>query len=186
MCLCVRPCQCALMTFGRALKTHQPAAQLAAKDTRIPIRNRRPFSSAHYPIDDNPLKSRRKLIVIVSNKLKCWRKWKRPRRPQVQFGGQLGQFGQSNTLNREGGGLDNVRVIGYVKCKRRNTNSITNIACIMNLWVNCENLNSSASRVSWSPFRVLCVLSGMLLRAGWQAMYLTPRKWSSQQQQQQH
>lgn len=76
-------------------------------------------------------------------------------------------------------GLDNVRVIGYVKCKRRNTNSITNIACIMNLWVNCENLNSSASRVSWSPFRVLCVLSGMLLRAGWQAMYLMPRKWSS-------
>lgn len=98
---------------------------------------------------------------------------------QVQFGGQLGQFGQSNTLNREGGGLDNVRVIGYVKCKRRNTNSITNIACIMNLWVNCENLNSSASRVSWSPFRVLCVLSGLLLRAGWQAMYLMPRKWSS-------
>lgn len=183
MCLSVRPCQCALMTFGRALKTHQPAAQLAAKDTRIPIRNRRPFSSAHYPIDDNPLKSRRKLIVIVSNKLKCWRKWKRPRRPSTvrptartvwtiehfEDGGRGGVWR----------GLDNVRVIGYVKCKRRNTNSITNIACIMNLWVNCENLNSSASRVSWSPFRVLCVLSGMLLRAGWQAMYLMPRKWSS-------
>lgn len=69
-------------------------------------------------------------------------------------------------------------MIVCVKCKRRNTISIINIACIMNLWVNCENLNSSASRVSWSP-SVCYVLSGMLLRAEWQAMYLMPRKWSS-------
>lgn len=67
--MCVRPCQCAIVTFARALKTHQPGG-LQRKTHEFPFENEN-LSAAHYPIDDNPLKSRRKLIVIVSNKLKC-------------------------------------------------------------------------------------------------------------------
>lgn len=70
----------------------------------------------------------------------------------------------------EGGGVCVCvcEVIAYVKCKRRNTNSITNFACIMNLFMG--QLRKLELLGEWSeliPLRVLCMymLSCLLLSA---------------------